>query len=199
MARRSNLAEASPASKRPKLEEPDAPAIPGSLARQQSVQDTFKPRYDRLWPEDGSVIIVAIGLSFKVRSSILRRHSSVFRELLGEPGATDRAETGRAKTFEGYRVLRFTDKGDALAEFLNILYDSGNRYVHTPPHVGPRRSRERPFFDRKAAVPSRYLERVTRRAVQSPIYHRGSYFSPGNCLSSHIPRGAGSTRVGSIL
>lgn len=167
MTRRSNPDDAGPASKRPKLEESDADAVPGSPKPQQPAQDAFEPRHDSLWLRDGSVVIAAIGLSFKVHSSVLERHSTVFRELLDETvdGAVIPAET-----FEDCKVLRVADKGSALTEFLNILYDSGSRCVDPSFRVSViLKSHGSPFLNRKVAIPFRNLRRITLLAAKYKI------------------------------
>lgn len=177
MTRRSGADEAGPANKRPKLEESDS----GPPESRQPTQDAFGPRHDSLWLKDGSVIIAAVDLSFKVHSSVLGRHSSVFRELLDETGAT-----GSAETFEGCRVLRVTDKGSTLADFLKILYDSGSRCVDTSSRAGPFLKLYKPFPQSQwrypVSIPARGY--FSRHKVQGTLYRQRSHRSPRDSLPS---------------
>ena len=112
--------------KRVKVEEPPASdQAPDDVVQPQPALQPFGPQHEKLWLRDGSVIIVAKELSFKVHASVLERHSSVFRELLE---GTQLGE-GRAEEAEGCRVLRVSDWGADLARLLEIMYDSGLVWV----------------------------------------------------------------------
>lgn len=89
----------------------------------QVTQDTFGPRSETLWFRDGTVIVVAVGMSFRVYAGILERHSTVFKDLL------DVKPRQKVERSEGCRVLRVEDDGNVLGELLLILHDGGNRYV----------------------------------------------------------------------
>ena len=81
-------------------------------------------RHESLWFKDGSIIIAAVGLSFKVHSGILERHSSVFKDLLNNPSQVVRT---RGDTSEGCPVLHVKDVGKELARLLETFYDGVNR------------------------------------------------------------------------
>lgn len=81
-------------------------------------------RCEDLWFEEGNVIIAAEGLSFRVHSGILARHSEVFRELLSAAALRDLPQS-----LEGCPVLRTQDKGAHLQRLIGIIYDGGKRFV----------------------------------------------------------------------
>lgn len=87
------------------------------------IQPGIGERHQSLWFDEGNVIIVAHGKSFKVHSSVLSHHSNVFKELLSGP-----ALAGLSEKLDNCPILRAEDRGDALAQLLQIVYDGAKRY-----------------------------------------------------------------------
>ena len=80
-------------------------------------------RRAELWFSDGNVVIVAADkVSFKVHSSILEQCSTGFKELLAKPT--------RSIKIEGCRAFSVPENGSAMAELLQILYPTRNKYVY---------------------------------------------------------------------
>ncbi|EKM61831.1 uncharacterized protein PHACADRAFT_180864 [Phanerochaete carnosa HHB-10118-sp] len=111
--------------------------------------DILYARYEELWFEDGNVIVVSHDVTFKLHAGVLKRHSSVFRDLLNEKKAT------QAEIYEGCQVLRLTDRVGELAELFFIMYDGGSRG----------------FFDWRKPVDFTDLRRVTLTAVKYNVEH----------------------------
>ncbi|GJE89896.1 hypothetical protein PsYK624_060080 [Phanerochaete sordida] len=78
-------------------------------------------RSDEFWFEDGSVIMVAQGMSFRVHKSVLALRSDVFKRLLDDAGL---------EQLDGCAVLRVEDRGDNLCDLLHVVYNGGNRCVY---------------------------------------------------------------------
>ena len=74
-------------------------------------------RYEDLWFEDGSVVIVAGELRLKLHRTTLARYSSVFRDMfqIVDPASND--------VYEGCPVVQVTDNPQYLVLFFNIIYD----------------------------------------------------------------------------
>lgn len=114
--------EVSTSSKRRKVEELDYDSAhlisPTKLrARRQS----HPHRHEKLWFSDGSVVLVADGMSFKLHAGILEHHSVVFKNILSH------SRRASQEILDGCRVLYVTDDGFSLGELLLILYDGGSR------------------------------------------------------------------------
>ncbi|KAH9939428.1 hypothetical protein B0H21DRAFT_698423 [Amylocystis lapponica] len=77
--------------------------------------------HEELWFEDGSVILVAGNVGFRVYAGILSRDSVVFRNLLNAPGA-------KSEVMENCPVLRVQDTSADLEVFLSFVY-SGSKFV----------------------------------------------------------------------
>lgn len=69
------------------------------------------------WFEDGSVILLAGSVAFKVHRGQLARHSEVFRDLLSLPQPIDEA------SFEGCPLVELHDSPTDLWYLLRALYD----------------------------------------------------------------------------
>ena len=82
-------------------------------------------RHADLWFEEGNVIITAVGLSFRVHSGILSRHSEVFGTLISPRALEDLPER-----LDGCPILRVPDNGDHLRKMLTIIYDGAKRLVN---------------------------------------------------------------------
>lgn len=79
-------------------------------------QDRLGPRHENLWFDDGSIVLAAHCMSFKVHQSVLGLHSSVFFELL------DNLEPWEQRLDDGCPIVRVDDYGPDLAKLLLVLY-----------------------------------------------------------------------------
>lgn len=82
-------------------------------------------KHDRLWFEDGSVIltsdVAAIdSLSFRLHRSVLSLHSDIFPMILALPSEVESNEI-----VEDCPVVHLQDSGDDLERFFGLLYDGG--------------------------------------------------------------------------
>lgn len=143
------------------FEEPP-PSKRRRVSTRNATQDPFEPRSEDLWFRDGTVIVAAVGMSFKVHAGILERHSPVFQELL-EVKARQQVEKA-----EGCHVLRVEDDGAVLEELFLILYDGGKRCVSW--YRNRKFSAKCPcssgFFDRTIPIDFMKLHRVTLLATK---------------------------------
>lgn len=69
------------------------------------------------WFDDGSVILLADNVAFKVHRGVLARHSDVFRDMLSIPQPPDEA------VFEGCCIVELYDSPADLWYLLKALYD----------------------------------------------------------------------------
>ncbi|KAH9939431.1 hypothetical protein B0H21DRAFT_698433 [Amylocystis lapponica] len=72
-------------------------------------------RNEEIWFEDGSVVLVAADVGFRVHAGILSLHSTVFSELLHGPEMM-------LEQLDGCPVLRVSDTTADLGVFLTFLY-----------------------------------------------------------------------------
>ncbi|GJF00083.1 hypothetical protein PsYK624_163620 [Phanerochaete sordida] len=137
--------------KRPKVEEPGSRRT--SLRRaQQRALTPIPAAHPELWWSDGNVVVAAVDLSFRVHASILRRHSSIFAELLDKaPDAVGEVH----EAFDECQILRVQDKGADLAEMFSVLYDGGSRG----------------FFDWKKPIEFGKLRQITLVAIKYKVQH----------------------------
>ncbi|KAH9926924.1 uncharacterized protein B0H18DRAFT_875934 [Fomitopsis serialis] len=74
-----------------------------------------------VWYSDGSVVLVADKMAFRVHGTILATHCEVFRDMFAMPQpATPDANT---ETYEGCQVLRLQDSPVDMRHFLKTIYD----------------------------------------------------------------------------
>ena len=73
---------------------------------------------DELWFEDGTVVLRAGGVVFRVYSGILARHSPFFKNLLALP------QPANARTYEGCPLIDMEgDSAQDVRDFLFALHD----------------------------------------------------------------------------
>lgn len=102
-----------------------------------------------VWLEDGNVILVAQGVSFRVHRSVLSRNSEVFQDMFAFP----QPEGEHSECLEGCPVIQLSDRHTELSHFLSALYD-GRRYaLHH--HPSPRSSLIYSYYD----ISHRYFSR----------------------------------------
>lgn len=69
------------------------------------------------WFADGTVVLVAQKIAYRVHQSILSRKSSVFEDMFAIP------QPEKAETYEGCPVVHVSDTADDIEEVLEVLYD----------------------------------------------------------------------------
>lgn len=69
---------------------------------------------------DGTVVLAAEGVLFKVHQSVLSRHSAVFHDMFSLPRPVD---GGEQDCVEGVPVLDFDDASVDLKVMLRLTYD----------------------------------------------------------------------------
>ncbi|KZP19268.1 hypothetical protein FIBSPDRAFT_862906 [Athelia psychrophila] len=76
-------------------------------------------RHPDLWFDDGSVVLIAEAMSFRVHRSILCKHSSVLSDIFDIPQPPE----GSSYTIEGRPVIRMHDSAHEFAQLLKACYD----------------------------------------------------------------------------
>ena len=69
------------------------------------------------WFEDGSVVLIAQNIKFKVHRGMLARHSLIFQDLLSLPPPMDQ------RTIDGCPIIELHDLPDDVWYLLRALYD----------------------------------------------------------------------------
>ncbi|KZP19283.1 hypothetical protein FIBSPDRAFT_744241 [Athelia psychrophila] len=76
-------------------------------------------RHPELWFDDGSVVLIAEAMFFRVHRSILCKHSSVFSDIFSIPQPSDNG----SEIVEGCPVIRMHDSAHEFAQLLKACYD----------------------------------------------------------------------------
>ena len=95
----------------------DSPAIPHILNN-----NTTRAVELGLWFDDGNVILIAEGTSFKVHKSVLSSKSYVFKDMFSIPQPTIPSETDMMH-HDGVPVVYMTDTWRDLTCILGVIYD----------------------------------------------------------------------------
>ncbi|KAJ7287171.1 hypothetical protein C8J57DRAFT_578652 [Mycena rebaudengoi] len=100
-------------------------------AKRQRTDDAVPKAITRseIWHDDGSVILQAANVQFRVHWSILSLHSSVFRGMRGVPQPPDQ------DTVEGCPVVELSDAVVDVECLLKALYDPLFNQISLPLHV----------------------------------------------------------------
>ena len=78
-----------------------------------------------LWFSDGSVILVAEGLKFRVHQSLLCKYCGFFRDLFSLPQPQSTVAGPCPDGQDGCLILELGDKGTDTFFFLTAIYDRG--------------------------------------------------------------------------
>ncbi|TFK26534.1 hypothetical protein FA15DRAFT_667429 [Coprinopsis marcescibilis] len=100
---------------------------------------------ERLWFDDGNIILQAEDKQFKVHKSFLARHSKVLAGMLSAPGSgvhNPNCRTGHAATYsstggtsvDNCPVVTLPDSGEDWEELLTVLYDTFRKVKSTEPY-----------------------------------------------------------------
>ncbi|TRM56920.1 hypothetical protein BD626DRAFT_412807, partial [Schizophyllum amplum] len=94
---------------------------PPKRARPDDYDDAPVVRSDKLWLDDGNLVIQAERTQFRVHRSVLSRHSVFFRDLkdIPQPSHSDEA------TARGCPVIELQDEAEAVEFMLDCIYDTG--------------------------------------------------------------------------
>src|SRR6266852_4823619 len=87
------------------------------MKNEKEADPAIPHRVEKLWLEDGNLILVAGNALYKVYRGVLSRHSSVFRDMLAYPQPAD------SELIDGYPVVRLPDAEVEVTPFLEALFD----------------------------------------------------------------------------
>ncbi|OJT07813.1 hypothetical protein TRAPUB_1296 [Trametes pubescens] len=97
----------------------DPPAPDAALSMEQDLD---------FWFADGSIVVIAEGVGFRVHMSLLSRHSPVFRDIFAIIQPTQGKELGGGGSHQGVPVVHVTDSAHGMHCLLHAMYDS-RRYL----------------------------------------------------------------------
>ncbi|TCD70991.1 hypothetical protein EIP91_000489 [Steccherinum ochraceum] len=95
-----------------------------SLTSQAEETNEIEVEHGSLWFQDGSVVLVAENIGFKVYKGILSQHSEFFQDMFALPQPAD------GEICEDCPVVRTHDTAKDLLGFLSALHDSMSRYLN---------------------------------------------------------------------
>jgi hypothetical protein len=99
---------------------PGSPKLSIALNKDQDGLETLK-KSSEVWYSDGSVVLVADNVAFRVHISILAQNCEVFRDMDAIP-KPEEVNDADAK-FEGCPVLKLQDKALDVEHFLKAMYN----------------------------------------------------------------------------
>ncbi|EIW58074.1 uncharacterized protein TRAVEDRAFT_125234 [Trametes versicolor FP-101664 SS1] len=82
------------------------------------------------WFADGSVVIIAEGVGFRVHMSLLSRHSPVFRDIFAvpQPAPGPGNESDGGGSYQGVPIVHVSERAHDMRCLLHAIYD-GRRYL----------------------------------------------------------------------
>lgn len=86
-------------------------------------------RHEKLWLDDGNIVLVVKDMGFRVHRGVLTGHSEVFRDMFAVPQPPHQATQ---KLIDGCAVVPIPDEDpEALAFVLTVIYndDGGAKCV----------------------------------------------------------------------
>ncbi|KAH9835450.1 uncharacterized protein C8Q71DRAFT_710329 [Rhodofomes roseus] len=97
------------------------PALPHKRARTEAEDEPamkMELKHDeKVWLDDGNIVIVAQNVAFRVHRSVLSLHSEVFRDMFTIPPPDDE------ETIDGCPAVRVSDTADGMRHMLWALYN----------------------------------------------------------------------------
>lgn len=77
------------------------------------------------WFADGSVVIIAEGVGFRVHMSLLSRHSPVFRDIFAipQPAPGPGNESDGGGSHQGVLIVHVSDRAHDMRCLLHAIYD----------------------------------------------------------------------------
>lgn len=89
--------------------------------------------HEKLWFEDGNIVLVSDNTAFKVHRGVLGFHSSVFADMFTLPQPPD----DDAEIYCGCPLVHLQDDANHMAHFLLILYGGGSQSVFLYSRMSP--------------------------------------------------------------
>ena len=93
---------------------------PLPLTQEQSQTSAGMTRDDEMWLTDGSLVVVAQGVGFRVHQSILSRSSEIFRDMFTFPQPPSPAAS--ADVVDGCPVVHVSDTSYDFRHILKVIY-----------------------------------------------------------------------------
>ncbi|CAL1717210.1 unnamed protein product [Somion occarium] len=81
-------------------------------------------RYNEFWFDDGSIIVLAADVAFRLHKGILSRHSTVFRDMFSVAQPVDSGATLDC-SLDGVPLVHVSDTREDFESIVSILYDGG--------------------------------------------------------------------------
>jgi hypothetical protein len=83
--------------------------------------------HPNLWFDDGSLVIQASTVRYRVHRTILCRHSAIFRDMVAMPQQD--GPSNSEHTFDGCPLVRMMDSPDDLTMLLEAIYNPEYVYL----------------------------------------------------------------------
>lgn len=99
---------------------PHTSSRPTKRARTEGVDYSSYVQDPDYYLHDGTVVLAADAVLFKIHQSVLARHSSVFHDTFGLPRPVD---GGGNDLLDGVPVLDLDDTKDDLKVMIRLIYD----------------------------------------------------------------------------
>ncbi|KAF8184217.1 hypothetical protein BJ912DRAFT_975411 [Pholiota molesta] len=78
--------------------------------------------HPKLWFDDGSLVIQASSIRYRIHRTIICQHSAIFRDMMAMPQPNDES-LDNENTFDGCPVVKLEDNSDELSMLLEALYN----------------------------------------------------------------------------
>ncbi|KAF8187700.1 hypothetical protein BJ912DRAFT_969265 [Pholiota molesta] len=78
--------------------------------------------HPKLWFDDGSLVIQATSIRYRIHRTIICQHSAIFRDMMAMPQPND-GSLDNENTFDGCPVVKLEDNSDELSMLLEALYN----------------------------------------------------------------------------
>ena len=97
------------------------PSVSKTTAQPSSIAPPWRERDEEFWFEDGTVILVAGGIEFRIYSGLLAAHSPVFRDLLAKPNPT-RSDPSDGTYGARCPIVHLSDSPEDLRHLLRACF-----------------------------------------------------------------------------
>lgn len=78
--------------------------------------------HPKLWFDDGSLVIQASSVRYRIHRTIVCQHSAIFRDMMAMPQPDD-GSLDNENTFDGCPLVKLEDSSDDLSMLLEALYN----------------------------------------------------------------------------
>ena len=101
------------------MAERSADSRPGKRARTVDANPALIKRSEKIWFDDGNLVVQAEQTQFRVHKGVLAKHSIFFRDLkdVPQPDTTD-------ASVDGCPVVVLQDEAEAVEYMLVVIYDT---------------------------------------------------------------------------